>query len=68
LLISTVCDCMQETCPVFPGDPDRIHWSFADPTIVEDEGARRKAFEQTARELTTRIRYLLTLIEREKDR
>lgn len=27
----TVCDNARETCPVFPGDAERIHQSFEDP-------------------------------------
>ena len=29
--IITVCDNAKETCPVFPGKGERIHWSFKDP-------------------------------------
>jgi protein-tyrosine-phosphatase len=60
--IITVCDRVRETCPVFPGHPERIHWSFPDPAVIEDDEARRRAFDQTAEQLTIRIRYLLTLI------
>jgi protein-tyrosine-phosphatase/DNA-binding transcriptional ArsR family regulator len=63
--VITVCDRVRESCPVFPGDPERIHWSFPDPAAIEDEGQRRQAFDQTATQLMTRIRYLLILIERE---
>ncbi len=63
--VVTVCDNASESCPVFPGDPERIHWSIADPSAVEgDEESRRKAFRVTADELATRIRYLLTLFDR----
>lgn len=63
----TVCDRVREACPTFPGDPTRIHWSFPDPALVEGtEEERSHAFEQTALQLMTRIRYLLILIEREK--
>ncbi len=64
--IITVCDRVREACPVFPGDPERIHWSFSDPALIEDEGQRREAFDRTARELGTRIRHLLVRIDREK--
>ena len=29
--IITVCDNANQTCPVFPGKAERIHWSFDDP-------------------------------------
>jgi protein-tyrosine-phosphatase/DNA-binding transcriptional ArsR family regulator len=64
--IVTVCDRVRETCPAFPNDPQRIHWSFADPTLIEDPAQRRQEFEQIAIQLQTRIRYLLTLIERDR--
>jgi arsenate reductase len=33
--IITVCDNAKESCPVFPGKAERIHWSFDDPAAVE---------------------------------
>jgi protein-tyrosine-phosphatase len=62
--IITVCDRVREVCPLFPNDPERIHWSFPDPAAVEDPEARSRAFQQTAQQLMTRIRQLLTLIDR----
>jgi ArsR family transcriptional regulator, arsenate/arsenite/antimonite-responsive transcriptional repressor / arsenate reductase (thioredoxin) len=64
--IITVCDRIRESCPVFPGDPHQIHWSFADPAEV-DEPARYRAFERVAVELLSRIRYLNLAIEREQE-
>ncbi len=29
--VITVCDNAKESCPVFPGKTERIHWSFDDP-------------------------------------
>ena len=40
--VITVCDRTAETCPTFPGDPERIHWSFEDPASVEGEEAQRE--------------------------
>ena len=62
--IITVCDLAREACPVFPGDPQQIHWSFPDPAAVEGAQARQRAFENVAAELTTRINFLLVLIRR----
>jgi protein-tyrosine-phosphatase len=62
--IVTVCDLARESCPVFPGDPEQIHWSFADPSAVTGLDARERAFNRTATELATRINYLLLLINR----
>jgi protein-tyrosine-phosphatase len=63
--IVTVCDRVRESCPVFPGDPEQIHWSFPDPAAVEGNLAtREKAFSDTASQLRVRIEYLLLMIER----
>jgi protein-tyrosine-phosphatase len=64
--VVTVCDNARESCPVFPGDPERIHWSFEDPSAITDREARARAFSTIATELTTRINYLLLLISRQQ--
>ena len=64
--IITVCDRVREECPLFANDPERIHWSFADPSAVDDAAARKNAFQQTAQQLVTRIRHLVLSIEHEQ--
>jgi arsenate reductase len=61
--VITVCDRAAESCPVFPGDPQRIHWSFEDPAAVQDETDRRRAFEHVAAGLAGRLRIWLSLPE-----
>jgi len=63
--IITVCDRAREVCPVFPGDPVQIHWSFPDPVEVEGPESRQLvAFREIALQLNTRIGYLLMIIGR----
>lgn len=65
--VITVCDRVREVCPVFPGEPEHIHWSFPDPVAIEgDLKIQESGFEDTARELTIRIQYLLLMIERRR--
>lgn len=60
--VITVCDRAAETCPVFPGDPERIHWSFEDPAaVVGNDEQKQGAFEATAKQLLSRIRLWLSL-------
>jgi ArsR family transcriptional regulator, arsenate/arsenite/antimonite-responsive transcriptional repressor / arsenate reductase (thioredoxin) len=56
--VISLCDKAREACPEFPSRPGRIHWSLPDPA---GEGALGgyPAFERTAAELDTRIRFLL---------
>jgi protein-tyrosine-phosphatase len=65
--VVTVCDRAKESCPIFPGHPEQIHWSFDDPSAVEGPAeARRAAFEQVARGLAERINALLIAIRRQR--
>lgn len=65
--VVTVCDNARESCPIFPGDPERIHWSIADPSAVEgDDATKLHAFSAAADELAGRIRYLLAVIDRKR--
>jgi ArsR family transcriptional regulator, arsenate/arsenite/antimonite-responsive transcriptional repressor / arsenate reductase (thioredoxin) len=62
-LIITLCDKAREHCPQFPGHPRLIHWSMPDPAAAEGGMAGYPAFERTAAELGTRIRFLLPVLQ-----
>ena len=55
--VITVCDSANESCPIFPGDPQRIHWSFPDPSAASGtDDERYRAFERVRNEITMRLR------------
>jgi len=54
--VVTVCDQAREACPVFPGAASMRHWSFDDPTAVDDPSARDAAFRRVAREIAEAVR------------
>ena len=54
--IITVCDNAKESCPVFPGNATRIHWSFDDPAAVEGTDEEKLAvFRRVRDEIKMRI-------------
>jgi arsenate reductase len=55
--VITVCDRARESCPVFPGGAQTLHWGFDDPaeaTGSEDE--RLAVFRRVLGEIAGRIR------------
>jgi arsenate reductase len=55
--VITVCDNARESCPVFPGTTERIHWSFEDPAAVDGDWETRLAsFRRIRDEIRERFR------------
>jgi ArsR family transcriptional regulator, arsenate/arsenite/antimonite-responsive transcriptional repressor / arsenate reductase (thioredoxin) len=62
--VVSLCDRVRERLPHFPDDPERIHWSIADPAHDGDSDEETyPAFQRTATELATRVRFLLHRIQ-----
>jgi arsenate reductase (thioredoxin) len=60
--VVTVCDNAKESCPVFPGKTERIHWSFEDPAAVDgDWETRLGAFRRIRDEIREKFRELIAL-------
>jgi protein-tyrosine-phosphatase/DNA-binding transcriptional ArsR family regulator len=57
--VITLCDKVREICPEFPGRPDTVHWSLADPAAGGDDAVTKPAFDAVADELDRRIALLL---------
>jgi arsenate reductase (thioredoxin) len=54
--VITVCDNAAEQCPVFPGAPQRVHWSLPDPAAISGtEEEKLGAFRRVRDELERRI-------------
>jgi arsenate reductase (thioredoxin) len=54
--VITVCDRARQSCPVFPGEHNSLHWGLDDPAEVEGTDAERlAAFQRTRREIMARL-------------
>jgi arsenate reductase len=67
--VITVCDRARQTCPVFPGSENTLHWGLDDPAEVQGtEAERLAAFQATAMELTIRLRPFIEIARRSAGR
>ena len=54
--VITVCDSARQSCPVFPGEGDRFHWGYDDPSAVQGtEDERLAAFQRVFTAISQRI-------------
>lgn len=63
--VITVCDRANESCPIFPGDTERIHWSFDDPSAASGTDEERlRAFRTIRDAIQQRLRIFVTIATR----
>ncbi len=66
-LVVTVCDQAAQTCPMFAGAPETLHWSLPDPAAVEGSlEVRREAFRNVRDRIEKLVRALVTEVRARK--
>lgn len=66
--VITVCDRARESCPVFPGGAESLHWGFDDPAAATgSESERLAVFERVLGEISARLRTFAPAALRERD-
>lgn len=60
--VITVCDSARQECPTFPGEGERMHWGYDDPSQVDgDEAVRLEAFRRVLTAISQRIDLFLAV-------
>ena len=63
--VITVCDRARDNCPTFPGDNERIHWSFEDPAAATGTHEQQLAvFRRVRNEISERLRLWVSVQRR----
>lgn len=67
--VVTVCDSARQACPAFPGEGERLHWGYEDPSAVTgDEDERLEAFRRVLTAISERINLFIRLARRAEPR
>ena len=65
--VITVCDQARQSCPVFPGPGDRLHWGYEDPAAAEGtDDQRLRVFERVLTALGERVQLFVPLALRDR--
>ena len=63
--VITVCDQARQSCPVFPGVHESLHWGYEDPAAVEGTDEERlAAFRRVLIGLSERVNLFIPLARR----
>jgi arsenate reductase len=64
--VITVCDQARQSCPVFPGVHESLHWGYEDPAVAEGtEEERLAVFRRVFIQLGERIRQFATVTRKQ---
>jgi arsenate reductase len=65
--VITVCDSARQHCPVFPGEGDRFHWGYPDPSKASGtEEERLEAFRKVFTAMSQRIDLFLNVSNKQE--
>ena len=63
--VVTVCDSARQSCPTFPGEGQRLHWGYDDPSAVGGSDEQRlQAFRRVFTAISQRIDLFVTVERR----
>jgi arsenate reductase len=63
--VVTVCDQARQSCPVFPGVHESLHWGYEDPAAVQGTDEQRMiVFRQVLTQIGERINQFILLVRR----
>jgi arsenate reductase len=66
--VITVCDSARQVCPTFPGEGQRLHWGYDDPSAVTGTDEERlAAFRRVFAAIGERIHLFVTVDRRPRD-
>jgi arsenate reductase len=65
--VITVCDTARQNCPVFPGEGERFHWGYPDPSQAEgSEEERLQAFRRVFTAISQRVDLFMTVSDKRR--
>ncbi len=63
--VITVCDSARQSCPHFPGEGDRFHWGYDDPSAAQGtEDERLAVFRRVFTAISQRIDLFMTATDK----
>lgn len=65
--VITVCDSARQSCPVFPGEGERFHWGYDDPSEVDGSDEEKlAAFRRVFTAISQRIDLFMNVSDKRR--